>query len=93
MGRENSLVIISPHNFFRYKSIRESKYYNDKVVVKDYVSQEMFIEYDELDNHYSELCWATWVRNRTGRYGADTFLDLKQLWRQGIISIWLDRLP
>lgn len=40
------------------KSIRDSKYYNDKVVVKDYVSQEMFIEYDDMK--------AIWAKTNSG---------------------------
>ncbi len=40
------------------KSIRESKYYNDKAFVKDYVSQEMFIEYNDIK--------AVWAKTNSG---------------------------
>ena len=40
------------------KSIRESKYYNHKAVVEDFVSQEMFIEYDDMK--------AVWAKTNSG---------------------------
>lgn len=40
------------------KSIRESKYYNNKAFVKDYVSQEIFIEYDNMK--------AVWAKTNSG---------------------------
>ena len=40
------------------KSIRESKYYNDKVFVKYYVSDEMFIEYNDMK--------AVWAKTNSG---------------------------